>query len=73
MQFIDFTAEHFTKNEETNDYFIDISKEEIGYGTIEVHNKKDYGSMSQADYELEEDIEKVRIKMKEPTDIRVNF
>jgi len=73
MQFIDFKAEHFSKNEERNEYFIEISKDEIGFGTIEVHKRQDYDSLSEAQYELEEDISKVTIKMKEPADIRVNF
>lgn len=73
MQFIDFKKEHFAKNEETNDYFIEISKDEVGYGDIEVLEKQNDDHYLKADYELEDDIRKVTIKMKKPGDIRVNF
>jgi len=73
MQFIDFKKEHFSKSEETEDYFIEIPKEEIGFGDIEVQQKKDDGLYSKAEYNVEEDINKVTIKMKQPIDIRVNF
>ena len=73
MQFIDFKKEHFSKNEETEDYFIEIPKEEIGFGDIEVQEKKDDGHYSKAEYNVEEDINKVTVKMKKPNDIRVNF
>lgn len=73
MQFIDFKKEHFSKSEETEDYFIEILKEEIGFGDIEVQEKKDDGLYSKAEFNVEEDINKVTIKMKQPIDIRVNF
>ncbi|MCD9856694.1 hypothetical protein LUD75_18365 [Epilithonimonas sp. JDS] len=73
MQFIDFKKEHFSKSEETEDYFIEIPKEEIGFGDIEVQQKKDDGLYSKAEFNVEEDINKVTIKMKQPIDIRVNF
>ena len=36
MQFIDFKKEHFSQDEKEENYFIEISKDEIGYGDIEV-------------------------------------
>ncbi|WDF46054.1 hypothetical protein PQ459_14230 [Chryseobacterium sp. KACC 21268] len=73
MQFIDFKKEHFSKSEVNGDYYIEIPKEELGFGDIEVHEKKDGGHYSKADYSLDEDINKVTVKMKQPNDIRVNF
>lgn len=73
MQFIDFKAEHFSKNEDTGDYTIEIPIEEVGFGDIEVHTKEDDGHYSKGEYNLEVDINKITIKMKEAADIRVNF
>jgi hypothetical protein len=73
MQFIDFKEEHFTQNEETGDYSIIISKDEIGYSEIEILEKQDDNHYSKAEYELEDSVENVTIKMKKPGEIRVNF
>ena len=73
MQFIDFKKEHFSKNEETEEYFIEILKDEIGYGEIEVQLKHDDGHYLKAEYKLKNDSNKVTITMKNPCDIRVNF
>lgn len=73
MQFIDFKEEHFTQNEETGDYSIIISKDEIGYGEIEILEKQDDNHYSKAEYEFEDSVENVTIKMKKPGEIRVNF
>lgn len=73
MQFIDFKKEHFTQDEETNDYFIEISKDEVGFGNIKVQAKQDDANYAEVDYELVDDLEKVTIRMEKPADIRVNF
>jgi len=73
MQFIDFKKEHFTQDEETNDYFIEISKDEVGFGNIKVQAKQDDTNYAEVDCELVDDLEKVTIRMEKPADIRVNF
>lgn len=73
MQFIDFRKEHFTRNEKSDNYFIQISKDEIGFGDIEVLKQKDDESYVKADYELIDDVIKVTIKMKNLENIRVTF
>lgn len=73
MQFIEFKKEHFKKDEETHDFVIEISKAEIGFGEIKVQERKDDEIYEDADYEIKNDPLKITIKMKNPTDIRVNF
>lgn len=73
MQFIDFKKEHFSYNEEAGRYFIQISKDEVGYGDIEVFEKQDDETYSIANYELVDDLNKITIKMKDPGNIRVKF
>lgn len=73
MQFIDFKEEHFTKDEKSGDYSIEISKDEIGYGDIEILAKQDDNHYVKAEHELQDFTGKVIIKMKTPGDIRVNF
>ncbi|SUX48723.1 hypothetical protein [Chryseobacterium indoltheticum] len=73
MQFIDFKKEHFSHNKEAGHYFIQISKDEVGYGDLEVLEKQDDDTYSKARYELVDDVSKVTIKMKNPGNIRVSF
>jgi hypothetical protein len=73
MQFIDFKKEHFTKDEETGNYLLEISKDEVGYGDIKVKQKQDDDTFAEADYELIDDGDQVKIIMKTAHDIRVNF
>jgi hypothetical protein len=73
MQFIDFKKDHFTQDEENNDFVIDISKDEIGFGEIKVQEKTDDDTYQEADYELEDNLDTISIRMKNPADIRVNF
>ncbi|GGG59550.1 hypothetical protein [Epilithonimonas arachidiradicis] len=73
MQFIDFKKEHFTKDENTNSYLLEVPKDEIGFGTVSVHKKTEGDQLEEADYELVDDRDKVTIKMKNPEDIRINF
>ncbi|WP_426473776.1 hypothetical protein [Chryseobacterium balustinum] len=73
MQFIDFKKEHFTKDEEADFYCIDLFKEEIGFGEIKVEEKKNDGNSSDIKYELNDDIDKITIKIQKHCDIRVYF
>jgi len=73
MQFIDFKKEHFTEDENTNDFVIEISKAEIGFGEIRVQERKDDEIYEEADYQITDDPLKITIRMKKPADIRVNF
>ncbi|QQQ29153.1 hypothetical protein [Chryseobacterium indoltheticum] len=73
MQFIDFKKEHFSHNEAAGSYFIQISKDEIGYRDIEVLEQLDDETYSKTEYELVDEVSKITIKMKDPTNIRVNF
>jgi hypothetical protein len=73
MQFIDFKKEHFTKDPQTNDFTLDISKEEVGFGEIKVQERKDDEIHRDAEFEVIDDLEKITIRMKKPVDIRVNF
>ncbi len=73
MQFIEFKEEHFTKDDTTGDFFIQIPKVEVGFGEVEVHAKQEDGHYSKADYEVQDELSTVTIRMKKPCDIRVNF
>jgi len=73
MQFIDFKKEHFTKNDDTGDYFIEISKDEVGYGELKVQEKKNDDTYADFDFETIDSLDKVTIKTAEPHDIRVHF
>ncbi|MBD8081628.1 hypothetical protein [Chryseobacterium caseinilyticum] len=73
MQFIDFTKEHFSHNENADNYYIQISKDEIGYGDIEVLEKQDDETYTKAEYEVIDELTTVTITMKKSAAIRVNF
>lgn len=73
MQFIDFKKEHFSYNAVSGNYIIQLSKDEVGYESIEVLKKHDDHTYKKANYEIIDDVTKFTIKMKEPADIRVNF
>jgi len=73
MQFIEFKEEHFSKDENTGQYFINIPKDEVNFKEIEVHQKDENDHFVKADYKTEDDINTVTVIMKNPADIRVNF
>ncbi|MCJ8152649.1 hypothetical protein MKJ01_02590 [Chryseobacterium sp. SSA4.19] len=73
MQFIDFKKEHFTHDEETGSYFIEIPKDEIDFGDIKVQEKKQDGAYSSTSCELVDESTMITIKMETPADIRVSF
>ncbi|MGD1317878.1 hypothetical protein [Chryseobacterium sp. 2R14A] len=73
MQFIDFKKEHFSHDEKTKKYFLEISKEEVGYGELSVKQKKQDETLTDTEYAIEDSGEVVKIIVKSPIDIRVNF
>jgi len=73
MQFIDFNKEHFTRDEETGVYFIEIPKDEVDFGDIKVQEKKEDGTYTAADCELIDETTRITIKMETPVDVRVSF
>lgn len=73
MQFIDFKKEHFTCNEETGGYFIEIPKDEVDFGDITVKEKKEDGTYTGAHCELIDETTRITIKIETPVDIRVSF
>lgn len=73
MQFIDFKKEHFSHDEETENYFLEISKDEVGYGELSVKQKKEDETLADTEYTIEDNVEAIKIIVKDPIDIRVNF
>lgn len=73
MQFIDFKKEHFTSNDEKKSYFLEISKEEVGYGEITAKEKLEDDMLAETEYMLEDDFDKVKIIVSKPIEIRVYF
>jgi len=73
MQFIDFKKEHFTRPANSNKFYLDIPRDEIGFAEIDVRQATEDDQYEEADYEISDDLDKVVIKMRNPADIRVNF
>jgi hypothetical protein len=73
MQFIDFKKEHFTHDEETGSYFIEIPKDEVDFGDIKVQEKNEGASYAAASCELIDESTLITIRMETPADIRVSF
>lgn len=73
MQFIEFKKEHFTHDEEQNHYFLEISKDEVGFDGIRIQHKKNDHLSDDIDYDLLDQPTRIRVVMKTPEDIRVNF
>lgn len=73
MQFIEFKKEHFTHDEEQNSYFLEISKDEVGFDNIKIQKKSGDHLSDDLDYEIMDHPTRIRVVMKEPEDIRVNF
>ncbi|MCY0976519.1 hypothetical protein PGH12_05075 [Chryseobacterium wangxinyae] len=73
MQFIEFKKEHFVHDEKNGNYFLEIPKEEIGFGEIKVQKKQEDETLSEMEYEITDDLNHVKITLENPQNIRVNF
>jgi len=73
MQFIEFKKEHFIHDEENGNYFLEIPKDEIGFGEIKLQKKQDDNSLSEIDAEIIDDLNQVKIILETPENVRVNF
>jgi hypothetical protein len=73
MQFIEFKKEHFIQDEKNNNYFLEIPKDEIGFGDVKLQKKQDDGTLAEIDAEIIDDLIKIKIILENPQDIRVNF
>ncbi|WP_294288832.1 hypothetical protein [uncultured Chryseobacterium sp.] len=73
MQFIEFKKEHFTHDENQNSYFLEISKDEVGFDNIRIQKKNNSHLSDDLDYEIIDHPTRIRVVVKEPEDIRVNF
>lgn len=51
MQFIDFKKEHFSYNNKTSHYYIQISKDETEFSEIDVLEKKDNTTYLKTDFD----------------------
>jgi len=73
MQFIEFKKEHFVHDEKNGNYFLEIPKEEVGFGEIKIQKKQEDETLSEMEYEITDDLNQVKITVENPQDIRVNF
>ncbi|WP_394660232.1 hypothetical protein [uncultured Chryseobacterium sp.] len=73
MQFIEFKKEHFTHDEKQNSYFLEISKDEVGFDNIKIQKKINEHLSDDLDYEIIDHPTRIRVVVKGPEDIRVNF
>ena len=73
MNFIEFTKDHLTFNEEQQEYYVEIPKQEIGNSIESVQIVNEDGSFSDADCEIEEDQLTFTLSMEYPANLRVNF
>ncbi|WP_294276412.1 hypothetical protein [uncultured Chryseobacterium sp.] len=73
MQFIDFTTDHLTYDDGSENYYIEIPKDEIGDGEVTVKLKQEDGTYADMDCNIESDFNTVRISMDMPVDFRVQF
>ncbi|MCU7616918.1 hypothetical protein NZ698_06895 [Chryseobacterium sp. PBS4-4] len=73
MQFIEFKKEHFIQDEKNGKYFLEIPKDEIGFGDVKLQKKNDDGTLAEIDAEIINDLRQIKIIMENPQDIRVNF
>lgn len=73
MNFIEFTKEHLSFNEEQQEYWIEIPKEQIDTKIESVQIVNEDGSFSQADVEIGEDDLIYTVSLQFPGNLRVNF
>jgi len=72
MQFIDFKKEHFSYDQEKNQYLLELFKEDTGYSKTQVRNKQ-YDTFTDVAYEIRHDPERACILKKSPYAIRAFF
>lgn len=73
MNFIEFTKEHLSFNEEQQEYWIEIPKEQIDTKIESVQIVNEDGSFSEADVEIGEDDLIYTVSLQFPANLRVNF
>lgn len=73
MQFIEFKKEHFIHDEKNDNYFLEIPKDEMGFGQIKVQKRQDDGIFVESDAEIIDDLQQIKIILKTPDEIRVTF
>jgi len=73
MNFIEFTKEQLSFNEEQLEYWIEIPKEEIGFKIEYVQIVNDDGTFSNADCEITEDVLTFTLSLQFPANLRVHF
>lgn len=73
MNFIEFTKDHLKYNEEQQEYWIEIPKEEIGYKIESIQIVNDDGTFSEADGKITEDQLTFTISLQFPANLRINF
>lgn len=73
MQFIEFKKEHFIQDEQSGNFFLEIPKDEIGFGEVKLQKKQDDDTFAEIDAEIIDDLKQIKIILKNPQDIRVNF
>lgn len=73
MNFIEFTKEHLSFNEEQQEYWIEIPKEQIDTKIESVQIVNEDGSFSEADVEIGEDDLTYTVSLQFPGNLRVNF
>jgi hypothetical protein len=73
MQFIEFKKKHFIQDEKNDKYFLEIPKDEIGFGDVKLQKKNDDGTLAEIDAEIIDDLKQIKIILENPQDIRVNF
>ncbi|MCX8524629.1 hypothetical protein OF897_11965 [Chryseobacterium formosus] len=73
MNSIEFTKEHLSFNEEQQEYWIEIPKEQIDTKIESVQIVNEDGSFSQADVEIREDDLTYTVSLEFPANLRVNF
>lgn len=73
MQFIDFKKEHFSHDEATGHYFLEIPKDEVDYENVKIQQRNGDQLSDEIDYDLIDHPTRIRVILKDAQDIRVNF
>lgn len=73
MNFIEFTKEHLSYNEESREHYIEIPKAEIGPNIESVQIINEDGYFTSADCDITENHSTFIISLPYPSNLRVNF